>query len=166
MRSRGAGRGAGRDRDLIEAGLSEAARWGAALWGLCLRPAVRDTRSAAPRKGLGRLAESGEAGSWRQMCAAVTIAAIPGRHRIEVRAANGRIVSGAIGVRCGRIGAASSPDHEVSCQKDGRAGIGRGKKLMTIMTPPQHGQRSGRCGESALSIGSAAGSGWGMSRSR
>jgi hypothetical protein len=170
VRSRGAGREAGRDPDLIEAGLSEAAGWRAPLWGLCLRPVVRDTRAVVTRKDLGRLAGSGETGSWRQMSAAAAvlaaIAAIPGRNGMEVPAANGRILAGAIGVRCGRLGAASSSDHEVSCQKDGRAGIGRGKKPMTTKVPPQHGQRSGRCGGSVSSTGLAAGSGCGMSRSR
>jgi hypothetical protein len=139
------------------------------LWGLCLRRLVRDTGWAATWKGLGRLMASGEAGFWRQMCAAdavlAVIAAVPGRDGIGVAAANGRILAGAIGVRCGRAGAASSPDHEVSCQKDGRASIGRGKMAMTTMAPPQHGQGSGRCGKDASGSWSAAGSAGGMSRS-
>ena len=33
------------------------------------------------------------------------------------------------------------PAHEVSCQKDGRHGVGRGSVASRIMGPPQQGQR-------------------------
>ena len=51
MRSRGEEGAAARERDLIEAGLSEPAGGGLGLWGLCQRRWVRD----------GALAETGDA---------------------------------------------------------------------------------------------------------
>ena len=36
----------------------------------------------------------------------------------------------------------SAAAHEVSCQKDGRRGAGRGRMPRMTMVPPQHGQRS------------------------
>jgi len=35
--------------------------------------------------------------------------------------------------------------HEVSCQKDGRRGCGRGRVMRVIIVPPQQEQRSGLC---------------------
>src|SRR5207253_10099646 len=42
VRSRDTGVGRRRDRDLIEAGLSEPAGWGVGLWGLCRWQLVRE----------------------------------------------------------------------------------------------------------------------------
>src|SRR5215813_12675867 len=46
VRSRGKEGATARERDLIEAGLSEPARGGLGLWGLCQRRWVRDSASA------------------------------------------------------------------------------------------------------------------------
>ena len=55
--------------------------------------------------------------------------------------------------------------HEVSCQKDGRLGCGLGRVPTVIIAPPQHGQRSSSCLETASSAGAIIGAGVGTSSS-
>src|SRR5207237_6996173 len=109
VRSRGTGVGRRRDRDLIEAGLSEPAGWRARLWGLC-RQLVREPPSAEAGDDLGRLMASGGGECGRQIrvgeVVLPVIAANPVTCRIGALTANGMVPAGAIGVRWRKSGTA------------------------------------------------------------
>ena len=123
MRSRGTGVGRRRDRDLIEAGLSEPAGWRARLWGFYRWRLVRVPPSAEAGDDLGHLIASGGGDCGRQRRAGEVvlpvIAANPAICRIGALTANGTVPAGAIGVRWRKSSAAGGPaHHEVSSQKD------------------------------------------------
>jgi len=152
VRSRGGGRGAGRDRDLIEAGLSEPAGWRTWLWGLWLWP---EARARAPAEGwadVGRLIAIGEDDYGWQKCAGeavpTQIAGIAAWRGTGIGSASSMTPAGVIGARCRKSGAVGSPTHhEVSSQKDGRRGSDGGSLPRVIIVPPQHGQRSSGSGQ-------------------
>src|SRR5665809_116339 len=123
VRSRGTEGEGGRDRDLIEAGLSEPAGWRAGLWGLCLRHSVRDRPSAEAREDVDGLT-TGEDDWWRRRCAlsaaVASIGAAAARRGITAASRDDTIGAGAVGVRCLEGGAVGrSADHDVSCRNDG-----------------------------------------------
>jgi hypothetical protein len=150
VRSRDAGMGRGRDRDLIEAGLSEPAEWRSQLWGLCLRGPVREPPSAEAGADLGHRIASGRGDCGRQRRAwemvLLVIAADPTTCRIGALTANATVPAGAIGVRWRKSSAGGwQSHHEVSSQKDVRQGAGRARTASMTMAPPQVGHRSGGC---------------------
>jgi len=125
VRSRDTGVGRRRDRDLIEAGLSEPAGWRVGLWGLCRWQLVREPPSAQADDDLGRLMASGGGDCGRQIHAGEVvlpvIAANPAICRIEALMASGTVPAGVIGVRWRKSSAAGwQAHHEVSSQKDVR----------------------------------------------
>ena len=171
VRSRGAGVGRRRDRDLIEAGLSEPAGWRARLWGSYRGRLVREPPSAEAGDDLGRLIAigGGDCGRRNRTGEVVlpVIAADPATCRIEALTANGMVPAGAIGVRWRKSRAAGwQAHHEVSSQKDVRQGAGRARTASMTMAPPQDGQRSGRCDGTASWTCSAGGPCDGASSSR
>ena len=110
VRSRDTGVGRRRDRDLIEAGLSEPAGWRSRLWGLCRCRLVREPPSPVLGGNLGRLMGSGGGDCGRQSRAAtvvlIAVAANPATCRIGALTTNGTVPAGAIGVRWRKSGAA------------------------------------------------------------
>ena len=166
MRSRGTDAEVRRDRDLIEAGLSEPAD-GVRDYGDCAC-AVRPERSSGEAcDGLGCLIAIGEEDCVGQICATdvvwAGIAVIPGAvsDRLSVGEHN------CPGERDRRSmpesGAAGPTRHEVSTQNDEREAVGRGRMPRMTMAPPQHGQRSGPCDWTVFSGCLADGSAGGMS---
>src|SRR5437899_7109374 len=102
VRSRGTGVGRRRDRELIEAGLSEPTGWRARLWGLCRWRLVRVLPSAEAGDDLGHLMASGGGDCGRQIRAAEVVpvlASNPATCGIGALTANGTVPAGAIGVR-------------------------------------------------------------------
>ena len=162
MRSRDNQIGAGTQRGLIEAGLSEPAGWRAGLWGLCRWRRVRMPPSGEAGDDLGSLISSGGGGYGRQSrageVALPVIAANSATCRIGALTTNGMVPAGAIGVRWRKNGGAGwQVHHEVSSQKDVRQGAGGARTARMTMAPPQVGQRSGRCNGTASWIRSAGG---------
>ncbi len=147
MRSRGSNGKAGPGRDLIEAGLSEAAGWGNGLWGLWLRQLAREADAIEPKVGCRGSAMAGDGGYGRRIRApagpgAAPIAIVAWR-RIDTGPFEQSALASAWGTRSRGCGAVGSPGcHEVSYQKDGRHGCGRCRVARMVMAPPQHGQRS------------------------
>ena len=152
-----------RERDLIEAGLSEPAGGGLGLWGLCQRRWVRD----------GALAETGDAfcGLNAASVSELRLVDRDGRcgHELDRRgcgAASDRARADDRSVPFWRDRPARSEravelvgPQDVSSQKEGRGAAGRGRTASLTMTPPQPGQRSGWRGGTVSSIGSAAAGG-------
>ena len=166
MRSRGTGVGRRRDRDLIEAGLSEPAGRRARLWGLCRWRLVRVPPLAEAGDDVGRLIASRGGDCGRQSRAGEVvlpvIAANPATCRIGALTANATVPAGAIGVRWRKSSAGGwQSHHEVSSQKDVRQGAGRAMTPSTTMAPPQLGH-----GATASRTCSPDGSGDGASSSR
>ena len=166
MRSRDTGVGRRRNRDLIEAGLSDPARWRGRLWGLCLWRPVRDPASGEAREALGRLVAIDEDGWGRWIDAkGVELTAtggVPAQCRFGAAATNETIPASAIGARRRKSGAAEPPMHqELSFQNDERQGVTRSKMPRMTMAPPQHGHRSslrsGRVSCNCSTVGSGDG---------
>ena len=169
VRSRNEERAIGRTRDLIEAGLSEPAGWRARLWGLCLWRWVREGVAAEMGGALGGLSATrvSDCGSRIAMgdAAMRSVEAVVALHRVGMMPANAASLAGVVVNRHQESRAAEvTVPHDVSAEKVGRGGAGRGRTASMTMTPPQPGQGSGRRGGTVSWTGSAATCGRSSSR--
>ena len=140
------------------------------LWGLWLRRLIRDAKPGVPWGAFGGWSESGTA---RGEPAVRSGGGWPGSRVAAVRSdgidgglMDNAILAGTDDVRWPQAGGVALPiAHELSCQKEGRGGAGRGRVSSVIIAPPQQGQRSSGGVETASSAGAIIGAGAGMSSS-
>jgi len=140
------------------------------LWRLWLGRWVRDAKPDVPWGAFGGWSGSGTAcsrpamrsgGDWSG--SSVSVVRSGG---IDAGPMDKTIVAGTDDVRCPQVGGvALAIVHELSCQKEGRGGAGRGRVPSVIIAPPQHGQRSSGSVETVSLAGVIIGAGAGTSSS-
>lgn len=112
MRSRGSNGKDGLGRDLIEAGLSEAAGWRNGLWALWLRQ-LAEADAIEPKVGCRGSAVAGDGGYGRRKWALAGPGAAPislvARRSISIGPVEQSALVGAWGTRSGGCGAVGSP---------------------------------------------------------